>query len=592
MLENRLRRRNALIQTLLDNWFYILVLVLLWRFPHIVADITGSEASPARRAVGESTFWQSVMIQTFILAILAISYNLMFGFTGLISFGHGVFYGTGVYTVAILVKNFELSLERSIAVAFLLGIIISVIWSIAAFRIKGVYFAMFTLAFAEIFFLLSKLTIFRDLTGGDDGITWTVPDWINPIQNRLMLYNVALACLVVSFLLVRRLMNSPSGKVLVAIRDNPIRTQTLGFNIYLYKTLSIIIAGMLATLSGILHTILERQAEPSVLGLGRTVDPLIMSLIGGIGTIPGPVIGSGLLRIGEEFLRKPELQVDLNFIIYRYQDIVDSTSYWAVALGISFIIFVMVVPFGVVGQLNKTWVEMRRWMRKYLFNPMIRRYPSLANWAEYFSGEPPELSLAMAQQPTRPNMLGWVQTYPNAAMNSIIMTVTLLTGLVMWDWRVGVSWFLFLVLISLPLRVLIWLLQRPRGIFIIAIILAIIIGWILGSQNDIKQSVVDHWELGVAALLALNILLIAFHKYLIPETLDLLVFADTILILVGLTVFVVDELGLYNWHSRDRAAIGIGVVLSLLFIGIAVPLHRGLMQLRNHAWLSQWVTTR
>jgi branched-chain amino acid transport system permease protein len=595
MLENRLRRRNPLIQTIFDNWFYILILVFLWRFPHIVAAMTGSEANPAGRAVGESTFWQSVMIQAFILAILAISYNLMFGFTGLISFGHGVFYGTGVYTVAILVKNFEVSFARSIGVALLLSVIISVIWAVAAFRIKGVYFAMFTLAFAEIFFLLSKLTIFRSLTGGDDGISWPVPDWLNPIQNRLMVYNVTLTCLVVSFLLVRRLMNSPSGKVLVAIRDNQVRTQTLGFNIYLYKTLAIVVAGLLATLAGILHTVLERQAEPSVLGLGRTVDPLIMSLIGGIGTIPGPVVGAGLLRIGEEFLRKPDLQVDLNFIIYRYTDVVDSTRYWAVALGLSFILFVMVVPYGVVGQVNKIWIEMRRWLRRYVFNPIVRRYPFLATLASEVSGEPVEMGLALAQQPIKPSLREWVQQNPNAAINSLTMAVTLITGLVVWDWRVGVSWFLFLVVISLPLRIFIWLLHRPRGIFVIAILLAVVAGWLLGSQEDVKSSVMENWQAGVVVLVGLNVLffvLVYIREPFVPEILDLLVFADTILIGAGLVVFVVDKLGLYDWPNRDRVAIGLGVVMGLVLIGVAVPLHRLLVRLRDQAWVREWVTNR
>ncbi|GIK64575.1 MAG: hypothetical protein BroJett018_23690 [Chloroflexota bacterium] len=453
--ENRLRRRHPLVQTLYDNWPYILALILLWRFPYIVADITNSEVSPdSPRVVSEAKFWQGVMIEVFTLGVLAISYNLMFGFTGLISFGHGVFFGTGVYTVAILVSKYQQSFEVSIIIALALGVLIALIWAMASFRLKGVYFAMFTLAFAQIFYELSKISLFDFLTGGDDGITWTAPDWINAVRNRLTLYYVAMAVFIFAFMLVRRLMNSPSGKVLIALRDNPVRAETLGFNIYLYRTLSIVVSGFLATFAGIMHTVNFRQAEPTALGLDRTVDPLIMSLIGGIGTNPGPVLGAGLLRIGEQFLRKEDLQVDLNFIIFRLSTTVDAEKYWAVALGIAFILFVLLIPYGLIGSLNKTWIEIRRWGRKYFYNPLVRKYPQLATWAEPFTGEPPEVAKALAHIPPEHDLKGWALVYPFAAMNGVTAVIGVLMGLLSWSWRVAVSWMLFLLLISVPLRII------------------------------------------------------------------------------------------------------------------------------------------
>ncbi|MBI5928790.1 MAG: branched-chain amino acid ABC transporter permease [Chloroflexi bacterium] len=453
MTDNRLGRRHPLVQTFYDNWPYVLVLILLWRFPYIVANITHSDVAPdSPRIVSEAKFWQGVMIEVFTLGVLAISYNLMFGFTGLISFGHGVFFGTGVYSVAILVSEYQQSFEKSILIALALGVIIALIWAMAAFRLKGVYFAMFTLAFAQIFYELSRLTLFKFLTGGDDGITWTAPDWINAVRNRLTLYYVALAVFVFAFMLVRRLMNSPSGKVLVALRDNPVRAETLGFNIYLYRTLSIVVSGFLATLAGIMHTVNFRQAEPTTLSLGRTVDPLIGSLIGGIGTNPGPVLGASLLRIGEQFLRKDDLQVDFNFIIYRYTTTIDAEKYWSVGLGIAFILFVLVVPYGLVGSLNKTWIEIRRWLRKYLYNPLIKKYPIVATWAEPFTGEPPEVAKALANIPPELDLKEWALAYPFAAMNSSTAIIAVLMGFVAWSWRVGVSWLLFLLLISAPVR--------------------------------------------------------------------------------------------------------------------------------------------
>lgn len=520
MNDNRLRRRHPLVQTVFDNWLYVLVLLFLWRFPHLVAAWTNSEADPARRAVGESSFWQSVMIDAFILAILAMSYNLMLGFTGLISFGHAAFFGAGVYTVAILVSKFQVSLASSIMVALFIGALIGLIWSIAAFRIRGVYFAMFTLAFAEILFLMSRLTMFKHLTGGEDGIRWTVPEWINPIRNRLQLYNFALFCVVITFLLVRRLMNSPSGKVLMAIRDNEARARTLGFNVYLYKTLSIVVSGVLATLAGVIHAIDRAGAETSVLSTVRTINPLIMSLVGGLGTIPGPALGAGLIRISEQFLRKPELQVNLNFIIYHYHTVVKTEKYWGLALGAAFIIFVLAIPYGIVGAVNAIWIRVRRWGRIYLYNPAVRRYPQVARWATPVTGEPSEYALVLAQQPPPMPLLQWARYYPVALMNAITFVVAVGTGLLTWDWQVGVSWALFLILISLPIRVFLWLIRWPQAIYLIGIGGGMWIGlWLFKDKHllaTITGLVVAGLAIGVGAIIYRQ--LIALRQYPLVNT--------------------------------------------------------------------------
>lgn len=460
MQEKRLRRRHPLVQTFLDNWLYIIVLIILWRLPYLIAEWTNSQVAPeSPRIASESKFWQSVLIEVYILAILAISYNLLFGFTGIISFGHGLFFGVGGYTVAILVDQHELSLARSVGVALAIGVIFGLIWSIASFRIKGVYFAMFTLAFAQIFLELSRLTIFDSITRGDDGLTWTVPDWISPVKNRLMMYNITLAVLVLSFMLVRRLMNSPSGKVILALRENEARAQTLGFNIYLYKTMAITLSGFLATAAGILHGMLNRQVAPSSLGLERTVDPLIQTLVGGTGTIPGPVIGATLLRFGQEFLKKSELLIDIRFVVGRYTTTVNSEHYWGLALGMAFIIFVMIVPYGVVGSLNRIWVDSRRWLRRYLYNPVVRKNPNIAFWMEPITGEPPEFAQTLAEiTPTLP-LMQWIRAYPGPSMNSLIALVFFGLWLVTGSWRIAIEWATFLLLLSLPIRLADWFMR-------------------------------------------------------------------------------------------------------------------------------------
>ena len=470
MLIKRLRRRHPLVQLIWDNWLFILLFAFLWRFPYLVADWTGSEVDPeSPRLASESKFWQGVMIEVFILSMLAISYNLMFGFTGVISFGHGLFFGTGAYTVAILVSEYGISLTSAILIAICIGIIWGLIWSMAAFRVKGVYFAMFTLAFAEIFYQLSRLTLFDFMTRGDDGLTWTTPDWISPIKNRLQLYNLALTGLFFCFFFVRRLMTSPSGKVLLALRENESRAQTLGFNVYMYKTMAIVMSAIIATLAGVFHVILNRQATPNSLGLDRTVDPLIMTLIGGTGTISGPLTGTGILRIGQEYLKKAELQVDIRFIIGRYTTVVNSEQYWALALGLAFIIFVMVVPYGVVGSVNRIWFNIRRWVRRYVYNPLILRNAWLGRMMEPITGEPPEFAQAVAENDNPLPLRDWVQVYPGAAINGaigFIMLVIIMVGYALmgfgrlidsamgWHWRTDIEWTLFFIVVSIPVRIL------------------------------------------------------------------------------------------------------------------------------------------
>ncbi len=470
MLEKRLRRRHPLLQIIWDNWFIIVVFVFLWRFPYLVASWTGSEVDPeSPRIASESKFWQAVMIELFILSMLAISYNLMFGYTGVISFGHGLFFGTGAYTVAVLFTRYGISLTTSILTAILLGVVYGLIWAMASFRVKGVYFAMFTLAFAEIFYQLSRLTLFDFMTRGDDGLTWTTPDWISPIKNRLQLYNLALAALIFSFLMVRRLMTSPSGKVLLALRENESRAQTLGFNVYMYKTLAIVVSSAIATMAGVFHVILNRQATPNSLGLDRTVDPLIMTLIGGTGTLTGPLTGSTMLRIGQEYFKKPELQVDIRFIIGRYATTVNSERYWALALGLAFIIFVMLVPHGVVGSVNLIWFDIRRWVRRFIYNPLVRSNSWLARWMEPVTGESPEFAQAIAENDNSPSIPEWARSHPETALNGLIFFIMILIIVVGyfligigkltdaemgWHWRRDIEWALFFIVISIPLRLL------------------------------------------------------------------------------------------------------------------------------------------
>ena len=323
-----------------------IVLFMLITIPFLIAWQTDSSVCTR----GKSFFWQSVFVETFTLAALAISYNLIFGFAGVISFGHAAFFGMGSYAIGLLMLHLEWPIALAVLATFLISISMGLLVSVIALRIRGLYFSIFTLVFAEIFYVLAQNRIMVDITGAEDGFTFSVPDWINATKNRLAFYYLALVFLVFCFLLVRRLINSPTGRVLNAIRDNEDRALMLGYNTFKYKTLAIVLAGVLASGAGILRGLLNKGASPSVLGVSYTIDPLLMSLIGGAGTFSGPVVGAFLLRLVEQFLRDTVINIGALQV--------NIGERWFLILGILFVLSVIVFPRGIVGSVQDRW---HRW---------------------------------------------------------------------------------------------------------------------------------------------------------------------------------------------------------------------------------------
>jgi len=332
----------------LRNLPYLIVLVALILFPYLVGWLTGDSPYGLNgRPIGSSVYWQGLLIETFILAILAVSYNLLFGFTGVVSFGHALFFGLGSYILGIGTEKIGLtgtvglviSLIAALAICGGLGLLIGLV----SLRLRGIYFAMFTLAVAEMFAIFfSRLPA----TGAEDGFTISLPEWLNPVGNRLGYYYIALALFVLTYVLVQRLIGSPFGAVLLAIRENEQRAQAIGFNTLTFKLLAIMLAGMLAALAGILQVIYNRKVDPGALGISYTVDPLLMTIIGGIGTFSGPVIGAAGLHLSDRLLRDAVITVGGITI--------NIGTSWTLILGIAFIAVVLVFPQGVVG----TW---QRW---------------------------------------------------------------------------------------------------------------------------------------------------------------------------------------------------------------------------------------
>ncbi len=346
--QRRSRLRGKFWDLLRGQGVYLAALLLLVSIPFLIAWNTDSSVCTR----GKAFFWESIFIDVFILSVLAISYNLLFGFTGIVSFGHAVFFGMGAYMVGILMRHAGWDWWAAVLASLAIGALLALIKGVVGLRIKGLYFSLFTLAFAEVFFLLAGNRILVDITGAEDGFTFEVPDWLNATRNRFFFYYMALFFLVFAFVLVRRLMDSPTGQVLRAVRDNEARAQMIGYNPFAFKVLALVISGVMATGAGVLRGLALKGASPNVLGLGFTFDPLLATIIGGIGTFAGPVLGSFGLHLVEQALRDTVLEIG--------QFSFNVGERWALILGLIFIVVVIVFPRGIVGSVQEWWARRRR----------------------------------------------------------------------------------------------------------------------------------------------------------------------------------------------------------------------------------------
>lgn len=337
-----------------SQWLYSLILIFLIAFPFIVGALTESSPTGVPRGDrmimrGESVRWQAVLIEVFILSILAMSYNLMFGFTGVISFGHALFFGSAGYILGLALEYTALDTGAALVVgalaAFVICGLLGLVIGLVSLRLHGVYFAIFTLAVAEMFFIFFSRF---QLTKAEDGFAISeLPVWLDPSQSRLTFYYIVLALFVLTFLFIRRLVNSPTGAVFKAIRENEDRAQAIGYNTLRFKLMSIIIAGMLAALAGILQVLLNKKIGPEMLGVSFTIDPLLNTIIGGIGTFAGPVIGTTGLHLLDTFFRDATIVIGGSTI--------QIANVWSLLLGIIFVLVVIVFPQGIVG----TWQKWR-----------------------------------------------------------------------------------------------------------------------------------------------------------------------------------------------------------------------------------------
>ena len=267
------------------------VVLLLALIPFVEVPVPGIFSSPLNRP---GTLQLLALCLT--LAGVALSYNLIFGYTGLLSFGHALYFATGVYLPAIAVTVWHWPLLGGVGLALVAGGLLPLALGALCLRVGGIAFAMVTLAFAQA----GSILVFKNpgrLTGGEEGLGLDfarVPAALTGIVNTPNLYWIALAYLVFTFAICAWAIRSRPGRVWLAIRENERRVQVMGLRPFTFKLLVFTLSGWLATLGGVVYLILIGGATPSVTTAGFSLTLLLMVVLGGAGTLWGPALGGAL----------------------------------------------------------------------------------------------------------------------------------------------------------------------------------------------------------------------------------------------------------------------------------------------------------
>jgi branched-chain amino acid transport system permease protein len=249
-------------------------------------------------------FWVLRLGEIFVVAIYAVSFHILFGYTGIISVGHALFYGGGAYLFGIALRSAGLDPASALLLTLLgvgvLGLTVGFLCS----RLHGFYLAMVTLALAEIGLIIVLAPELQPFTGAEDGLLpIPMPSWLTVADHRAEMYYLVLGILLLVLWVVHWLMETPTGRVLVAIRENEHRAENLGYNIRRFKTAAFVLAGVLAGLAGVLSVVLRGSATPPSLSIEFSILPIIAAVIGGSRTLLGPAVGVVAVLLAQDFLR-------------------------------------------------------------------------------------------------------------------------------------------------------------------------------------------------------------------------------------------------------------------------------------------------
>jgi len=275
------------------------------------------------------TFWISIVVEIFAFALFAASLHLLMSVGGMVSFGHAAYFGLGAYGAAVLLQLAGLPMPAAFVLAPLVAGLAACVFGYFCVRLTSIYFAMLTLAFAQIVYAVVHQ--WDAVTGGDNGMLSVWPARWLATPSRY--YYWALGATLVGLLLLRVVTASPFGLTLRAVRDHARRAEAVGVNIRALQWTAFVVAGFVAGLGGAVYAFLKGSVFPVYTESPMSVQPLVMVLLGGVGSPSGPLIGAAVYKL-------------LDTVITRY------TDYWQIVLGAILLVLVLAFPRGIAGMLD------------------------------------------------------------------------------------------------------------------------------------------------------------------------------------------------------------------------------------------------
>jgi branched-chain amino acid transport system permease protein len=286
-----------------------------------------------------------------VFVLLVASYDLLLGYTGIVSFAHTMFFGIGGYGVAIALSRMEVgwaAIALGTLAALALSLALSFVVGLFSLRVKAIFFAMITLAVASFFQILASQL--SGLTGGEDGITFRVPELL---RSRVAAYYVVFGVALALFLVLLRVVNSPFGRVLLSIRENEFRSEALGYRTVIYRTIANCLGALVATVAGVLYALWLRYNGPNTtLDFGIMIDILLMVVIGGMGTMYGAVLGAAIFVVAQNYLQAGMKVLSESLKGVPLLPELFHPDRWLLWLGVLFVLSVYYFPYGIVGKLR------------------------------------------------------------------------------------------------------------------------------------------------------------------------------------------------------------------------------------------------
>jgi branched-chain amino acid transport system permease protein len=290
-------------------------------------------------------FWQKFLTEILIWGLLAMSSDILIGDTGMVSFGHSAFFGLGMYgAAAALLMVAPPNLVLALVFGLVAAALVSAFVAYFSTRLRDIYFAITTLIFSQIFYVI--IFTWTEVTGGENGLSFRRPPlgipglWTTPFTNQTMHWFV-LAVVAGSYLILRRIMRSPFGMVLQSIRENEPRTRAIGYAVERYKIVAVMLSGLFAGLAGVLYAVQNRFAAPDFVFFIVSGDAVIFNVMGGIGTLVGPIVGAAAFLLLREGLGR----------------LFGDQFPYLIPLGFIFIAIIIFMPQGLLG-------FMRRWLNR------------------------------------------------------------------------------------------------------------------------------------------------------------------------------------------------------------------------------------